>query len=388
MTAKRMLIMLILTGIVFGAVFGMKWFGNQMMVQYLENMPVPTETISAAEVTTLRWENRLEAIGTLTPVNGADLTAEVAGTVTAVYFESGQMITKGERLISLDARDERGELQRLQAQAQLAELNRKRREQLVKLEAISKSDYDGAVAEANAAKAAVDAQAARLALKELRAPFSGRLGIRRVNIGQYVSPGAAIVTLQSLDPIDVDFSLPEQHISRIEPGFSVNVTVESVPDLPFKGEVLAIEPRIDTATRNFGIRARLANPDGHLRAGQFARIVLTLPGEREVLAIPRTAVEYSSFGTSVYVVQAREAADADANAGAEEAADDQPTLEVVQRFVRIGDARGDYVVVLEGLETGDRVATSGLMKLRNQQPVIINNDLAPNVQLEPKTPQT
>jgi membrane fusion protein, multidrug efflux system len=382
MTTKRMLIMLILAGVVFGAVFGMKWFGNKMMVQYLENMPVPPATISATEVQSMRWDNRLEAIGSLVPVNGAELTTEVGGIVTALHFESGQHIAKGALLVSLDARDERGELQRLQAQAELAELNRKRREQLYKLEAISKSDYDAVVAEANAAKAAVEAQAGRLALKEIRAPFAGQLGIRRVNVGQYVSPGTALVSLQSLDPIDVDFTLPEQYTGRIEPGFKVGVRVESQPERSFDGEVLAVEPRIDAATRNFGVRARLPNPDGLLRAGQFGRVVLLLPGEREVLAIPRTAVEYSSYGTSVFVVRERKAADGQAPQ------QDQPALEVVQRFVRLGDSRGDYVAVVDGLELGAQIATSGLMKLRNQQPVIINNELAPNVQLEPKTPQT
>jgi membrane fusion protein, multidrug efflux system len=382
MTTKRMLIMLILAGVVFGAVFGMKWFGKLKMVEYLETRPVPPATVSAAEVRTMRWDNRLEAIGSLVPVNGAELTTEVGGIVTALHFESGQQIAKGALLVSLDARDERGELQRLQAQAELAELNRKRREQLYKLEVISKSDYDAAVAEANAARAAAEAQAGRLAQKEIRAPFAGQLGIRRVNVGQYVSPGTALVTLQSLDPIDVDFTLPEKYTGRIEPGFKVSVRVESQPERSFAGEVLAVEPRIDAATRNFGVRARLPNPDGLLRAGQFGRVVLLLPGEREVLAIPRTAVEYSSYGTSVFVVRERKAADGQASQQG------QPALEVVQRFVRLGDSRGDYVAVIDGLEAGAQIATSGLMKLRNEQPVIINNELAPDVRLEPNTPQT
>ncbi len=384
MTTKRMTIMLILAGVVFGAVFGMKWFGNKMMVQYLENMPTPAATISVAAVTPMRWDNRLEAIGTLVPVNGADLTTEVGGIVTALHFDSGQRVAKGTLLVSLDARDERGELQRLQAQAELAELNRKRREQLLKLEAISKSDYDAAVAEANAAKAAAEAQAGRLAQKEIRAPFAGLLGIRRVNVGQYVSPGTPLVTLQSLDPIDVDFSLPEQFTGAVQPGYKVQVMVEAHPERGFDGEVMAVEPRIDTATRNFGLRARLPNPDLLLRAGQFARVVLQLPGEREVLAVPRTAISYSSFGTSVFVVQPRDepAGDADAEAM------DGESLKVVQRFVRIGDARGDFVDVVEGLKAGDRVASAGLLKLRNQQPINITTETAPTAQIAPNTPQT
>jgi membrane fusion protein, multidrug efflux system len=197
-----------------------------------------------------------------------------------------------------------------------------------------------------------------------------------------VAPGTPLVTLQSLDPIDVDFTLPEQYAGQIEAGFRVSVRVESQSARSFEGEVLAVEPRIDAATRNFGVRARLPNADGSLRAGQFGRVVLQLPGERELLVIPRTAIEYSSYGTSVFVIRDRKPAEGAA------ASPDQPKLEVVQRFVRIGDSRGDYVAVIDGLEAGARIATSGLMKLRNQQPVIINNELAPNVQLEPNTPQT
>ncbi|MES0873979.1 efflux RND transporter periplasmic adaptor subunit [Sinimarinibacterium thermocellulolyticum] len=381
MTTKRMLIMLVLAGVVFGAVFGMKWFGNRMMVQYLENMPIPPATISASEVKRMRWDNRLDAIGTLVAVNGADLTTEVGGIVEAIHFESGDRVEKGALLVSLDSDEQRGELERLRAQAELAELNRKRRERLYELEVISKADYDAAVAEANAARAAAEAQAGRVAQKKIHAPFAGMLGIRRVNVGQYVAPGTPIVTLQSLNPIDIDFSLPEQYISRVQAGFKVDVRVDAHPDRRFEGEVLAVEPRVDPATRNFGLRARLPNADGLLRAGGFGRVELQLPGERELLAVPRTAIEYSSYGTSVFVLQPIEPAQAGADPSA-------PKDRVIQRFVRIGDSRGDFVEVLQGLQPGDRVATSGLMKLRNHTPVIVNNDLEPAAQLEPQPPQT
>ncbi len=390
MTTKRMLIMLVLAGLVFGAVFGAKWFGNKMMVDYLENMPIPPATISAAEAAVMKWDNRLEAIGTLVPVNGADLTTEVGGIVTAVHFESGQSVQKGAPLVSLDAQNERGELKRLEAQAQLTELNRKRREQLFKLEAISKSDYDAAVAEAAAAKAAVEAQAGRLALKEIRAPFSGHLGIRRVNVGQFVSAGTPIVTLQSLDPIDVDFNLPEQYTGSVDAGFRVRVGIDAHPDRVFEGEVLAVEPRVNASTRNFGVRARLPNPDGALRAGQFGRVTLNLPGERELIVVPRTAISYASYGNSVFVVQKQKPKEGAEAEKAPPGAEQGPTtdLEVVQRFVQIGDSRGDFVAIVSGLKVGEQVATSGLLKLRNQQPVIINNENAPDAQLNPTPPQT
>ncbi len=385
---KRMIIMLLGAGVVFGAVFGMKWFGNKMMVQYIENMPTPPVTISSAEVAEMRWDNRLEAIGTLVPVNGAELTAEANGIVTRISFESGEQAQKGQMLVELDSANERGELKRLQAQAELAELNRKRREQLFKREAISKSDYDAAVAEANAAKAAVEAQLGKIAQKEIRAPFAGTLGVRRVNVGQYLAAGSPIVTLQSLDPIDVDFSLPEQYVGTARPGLGVKVRVDAYPERTFEGRVLAVEPQVDEATRNFQLRARLTNPDGALVPGQFGRVMLMLPGERQLKVIPRTAINYNSYGTSVFVIRDREsAAPAEGEAPAAPA-EGEATLEVVQRFVKVGDARGDFVAVVSGLEIGEQVATSGLLKLRNKQPVIINNDVQPKAELDPTPPQS
>lgn len=376
---KRMILMLVGVVLVFGTVFGLKWFGNKMMVQYIENMPMPPATISTAKAAEMQWDNRLEAIGTLVAVNGADVTVEAGGIVTAIEFESGEKVEKGQLLLQLDAANDRGELKRLQAQAELSELNRKRRAQLYELEAISKSDLDAAVAEANAAKAAVEAQQGKLALKEIRAPFSGTLGVRRVNVGQYVGPGTAIVSLQALNPIDLDFSLPEQYVGSVAAGYDVTVKVDAYPDRIFAGQVLAVEPTVDNATRNFKLRARLPNPDAALKPGQFGRVVLSLPGERDVMVVPRTAINYNSYGSSVFVVQPRQQS--------EGAAEGEASLEVVQRFIKEGDARGDFVAIVTGLEAGDEVATSGLLKLRNQQPVIINNDVQPKAELDPQPEQ-
>jgi membrane fusion protein, multidrug efflux system len=376
---KRMIIMLLLAGLVFGAVFGMKWFGNQMMVQYIENMPIPPVTITTANGQDMTWDNETAAVGTLVPVQGADISTEVGGIVTAIHFESGDRVEKGARLVTLDSDTERGELLRLKAQAELAELNRERRKKLFDLEAISKADYDAAVAEADAAKAAVQSQSARLAQKDLRAPFGGQLGIRQVSVGQFINAGAPVVTLQSLDPVDVDFALPEQYLSQISAGLPVRVKVEAYPDDVFEGTVLAVEPRVDPATRNVRLRARLPNPDLKLRAGQYGDVMLRLPGSQQVLALPRTAINYSSYGSSVFVVKGdREAAQQEGG---------EP-LTVTQRFVRLGPARGDFVAIVDGLETTDEVATSGLLKLRNDQPVIINNDISMAPELAPTPPNT
>lgn len=381
---KRMIIVLLACVLVFGAVFGMKWFGNRMMNQYIDAMPIPPATVSSTKVATMSWPNELSAIGTLVPVNGADVTVEVGGIVTQIHFESGASVQKGDRLLTLDSAAEAGELRRLQAQAELAELNRTRREKLWKLETISKSDYDVAVSEANSAKAAFESQAATLRKKEIRAPFAGQLGIRRVNVGEYLQPGTAIVTLQSLDPIELDFELPEQYTAAVAPGYKVQVAVDSYPDRVFTGEVLAVEPRVNQATRNFGLRARLPNTELKLKPGQFARVHLALPGERKLLVVPRTAISYSSYGTSVFVVQKKPAAQPAADgvkpaSGAPSSSD----LQVTQRFVKLGEARGDYVAIIEGLKTGEEIATSGLLKLRNEQPVIINNSIQPELNLNP-----
>lgn len=382
---KRMIIMLLLAGLVFGGIFGMKWFGNKMMVQFVENMPAPRPSITAAAVEQMTWDNSLEAIGSFVAVNGADVTTEIGGLVTAIHFDSGAKVSKGQLLVTLEAASERAELKRLRALAELAALNRERREKLFKLEAISKSDYDGAVSEAAAAEAALASQAARLAQKEIRAPFSGTLGIRRINVGQFLTPGTPIVALQSLDPIEVDFSLPEQKMAEVQPGFDVEVTTDSFPGETFKGKVLAVEPRIEAATRNFSVRARLPNPTHKLRPGLFGSIKLSLPGEKVLAVIPRTAVNYSSYGTSVFVLQKMKTPLEAVNIPGMTpmAATD---TEVIQRFVKLGEARGDFIAVVEGLKIGDKVATSGLLKLRNAQPVVVDNTLAPKPELNPAVP--
>lgn len=384
---KRMIIMLLLAGAVLGAVFGMKWFGNKMMNEYVDAMPLPTVTITAAPVSRMEWDNQLESIGSFVPVNGTDVTTEAGGIVSAIHFESGQSVQAGALLISLDATTERAELKRLKSVADLADINRVRREKLYKLEALSKSDFDTAASELDGARAAVDAQAARLAQKEIRAPFSGELGIRQVNLGQYLNAGTPIVTLQSLDPINIDFALPEQYLGSVSPGLVVKARVEAYPDQDFSGAVLAVEPRVDAATRNFRLRARLSNPDRKLRAGQFARIHLALPGTREMLVVPRTSINYDSYGSSVFVVQ-KKAVSPDAppakkpmpGAPAEPVTD----LETIQRFVKLGEARGDFVTVVDGIKENEVVATSGLLKLRNQQPVVIDEKSLPKLSMDPK----
>ncbi|WP_027872719.1 efflux RND transporter periplasmic adaptor subunit [Spongiibacter marinus] len=371
---KRMVVMLAISGVVFGGVFGMKWFGNQMMNEFIDNMPTPPVTISSTTVTPQQWVARLNAVGSLVAVKGADLTAEVDGTITKISFESGQSVEAGTELLSLESVAERGELARLEAQAKLAEIEQRRREKLYKRGTISKSEYDTALAETNVAKAAVEAQRGRLNLKTLRAPFSGELGIRRVALGQYLRAGDKIVTLQSLDPIELDFSLPEKQLGKVNPGRSIEIVVDALGGRQFSGEIIAVEPKIDAQTRNFDVRARFANPEKVLKPGLFAKVTVNLGEPTQVLVLPKTAIQYSSYGDSVFVIRQQEGGDAEA-------------LDVIQRFVTLGEARGDFIEVISGVKEGDEVASTGLLKLRSGQPVTIDNTLRPKPSLTPAPPQ-
>ena len=378
--------MLVLSALVFGGVFGMKWFGNKAMNDYLNSMPPPAVTVASAKAEKMQWPNRLKAVGSLVAVNGADLTAEVDGVVTAIHFESGDTVKRGDLLLTLSAASEEGELKRLEAQAELSELNRTRKEQLYKGKSISKAELDTAEAETNVALAAIQAQKGRLAQKVVKARFDGKLGIKRVNVGQYLGVGAPIVTLQKLDPINVDFSLPEHYLSLLEPGLGVSVMVDAFPDQTFQGEILAIEPRVNPQTRNFDLRARLANPTQKLKPGLFASVEITLPGDNDVVVIPRSAVNYTSYGDSVFVVQQKmETKQVDGEPEMDSTAKESPDLEVIQRFVRLGEARGDFISVISGLKPGTEVASTGLLKLRNKQPVVIDNSNAPQPELEPQS---
>ncbi|WP_286836942.1 efflux RND transporter periplasmic adaptor subunit [Spongiibacter sp.] len=371
---KRMVVMLAISGVVFGGVFGMKWFGNQMMNDFIDNMPTPPVTISSTTVTPQQWAARLNAVGSLVAVKGADLTAEVDGTITKISFESGQSVEAGTELLSLESVAERGELARLEAQAKLAEIEQRRREKLYKRGTISKSEYDTALAETNVAKAAVEAQRGRLNLKTLRAPFAGELGIRRVALGQYLRAGDKIVTLQSLDPIELDFSLPEKQLGKVNPGRTIEIVVDALGGRQFSGEIIAVEPKIDAQTRNFDVRARFANPEKVLKPGLFAKVTVNLGEPTQVLVLPKTAIQYSSYGDSVFVIRQQEGGDAEA-------------LDVIQRFVTLGEARGDFIEVISGVKEGDEVASTGLLKLRSGQPVTIDNTLRPEPSLTPAPPQ-
>jgi len=278
-------------------------------------------------------------------------------------------------LVTLSAGTERADLARLQAQADLAKSEYARLERLYKLDAISKSELDRAQADLSAARAGADAQRAKLAQKQIRAPFSGQLGIRQVNVGQYLSAGTPIVSLQAINPVFVDFTLPEQNQAAVEKGQTVTVVVDSQPGRTFSGVISAIEPMMDSKTRNFKVRARFDNADEALRPGLFARASIGLAKTASVVTIPQTSVSYNPYGNSVYVIQSVKG----------KAADGKVTDELVvrRRFIKTGETRGDLVVVTDGLKAGEQVATSGLLKLQNDSKVKINNTVQPSASATP-----
>lgn len=369
MTIKRMLIMLIACLIVFGGVFGMKYMGGKAMNDYFDNMPPKPATITSTQAQSMSWAQSIPTVGTLVAVNGTDITNEVPGIVQQIHFTGGSSVSQGDLLVSLDSGTEKAELERLQAQAQIAQTNLRRVRDLYQRKALSQSEFDQKKAEAAAAKAAAQAQQARLDQKQIRAPFDGVLGIRRINVGEYLSPGTALVGLQQLDPMEMQFSLPENQLSLVATDMTIQLQVDAWPQQDFSGTISVIEPSVDPATRNFMLRARLPNPEHKLRAGMFAKVQVQRGSSLEVVAIPRTAVKYDSYGTSVFVIGPSE---------------DDPEQKVAKnRFIRIGQSRGDFVQVLEGLEAGDEVVAAGLLKLRNGLPVIIDNSVPVEPSLNP-----
>lgn len=384
--SKRMILMLVACAVVFGLVFGLKGFLNFGMNQFFDNMPMPPATITATEARSDEWVLALDAVGTVRAVNGVEVTTQVAGEVDKIHFNSGDEVRAGAALVSLDARTDSAQLKALEAAARLAEQEYERFQTLFKQGSISRSELDRRQSERDQAIATANAQRERVAQKTIRAPFSGKLGIRQVDLGQYLNPGNAVVTLQQLNPIYVNFSLPERDQSLLKPGLAVRATLSAMPDDVFTGEISAIEPGVDSTTRNFNVQATFRNDEQKLRPGMFARISIRLANSEQVVVVPRTAIQFAPYGNSVYVItEKEEAVEHGADIESESAEENkEPTLIVKRRFVKTGSERGDLVAVIDGLKAGERVATSGLLKLRNDANVIINNEIEPSAEADPR----
>lgn len=377
----RWILMLVGVVVVFGGVFFVKGFFAKQTNNFFDNMPQPAVAVSTYDAKTERWSSSGEAVGTFVAVNGTDVTTEAGGVVRSIEFDAGQPVAAGAVLVRLNTANEDATLKALQASAQLARVQAERWQKLSRDQLVSKDDAQQKLTAAATAQAQVEAQRALVAQKTIRAPFSGVLGIRKVNLGQYVAPGAAVVSLQQLDPIYLDFSLPEQEIGKMVVGTRIRASVDALPGQVFEGEVTAIEPQVDANTRNFKVQATLPNPDRAVRPGGFAKVGFDLGGARDVVVIPQTAVSFNPYGNAVFVVSKVKRKPGEKDMQGKPLTGDK--FVVTQRFVKTGATRGDLIAVTDGLKPGEQVVTSGLLKLRNDAEVTINNDVQPSADARP-----
>ncbi len=334
----------------------------------------PPETITSFEVQSKAWETLLTSVGTLEAVQGVMVTAELKGKVENIAFEPGAKVSAGDLLVQQDISSETAQLRASEAAVKLAKITLERTRKLLTGKTVSQSEYDNADAQYKQAAAQADNIRATIAKKTIRAPFAGRLGIRLINLGQTLNEGDAIVSLQSFDPIFVNFSLPQQQLAKVRPGLIVRMTTDALPGRTIEGKITAINPAVDAATRNIEIQATAENPEEQLRPGMFVSVNVVLPTLEKVLPIPATAVLYAPYGDSVFVVEEKK-----------NEKNNQPSMIVRQQFIRLGEKRGDFIAVASGLKEGETIASTGVFKLRNGQSVVVNNALAPEFKLMPKT---
>ncbi len=369
---KNLLLATLLLIIAVGTLAGVKVLQNKKLTAAGKSFTPPPETVSSAVAHEEKWQNTLEAIGSVTAAQGVNVTTELPGIVQEIAFESGALANQGDLLVRLDTSSEEAQLRSLEAQAGLAQIEVGRARKLRADKMVSESELDSAEATFKQTQANADAVRAIISKKTIRAAFSGRLGLRLINRGEYVDAGKAIVSLQALTPIYADFSLPQQDLAQIRTGQHVRLSLDTYSDRSFEGVLSAINPDLDPGTRSVRLRATFENSDQLLRPGMFVRAEVLLPTEQPVLVIPATAVLSSPYGESVYVIEP--------NAGTNTAGGG---LVARQQFIRTGRARGDLVAVETGLKPGERVASSGVFKLRNRMPVTENNSLVPKASPTP-----
>ncbi|TVZ37304.1 membrane fusion protein (multidrug efflux system) [Alteromonadaceae bacterium 2753L.S.0a.02] len=349
--------------------------GSQIMalMKMGENMQQPPTVISATRVEQQAWEQTLKTVGTLEAVQGVVVTADIPGRVTEILFKAGAEVAAGDVLVRQDISSEQAQLRAAEASVALAKANLERVEQLYKKKVSSKSEYDASDARYKEAVAQADNIRSVIAKKSVKAPFAGRLGIRLINVGRDLGTGDAIVSLQAVNPIYVNFSLPQRELPEISLGLEVRITTDAVSEKVFMGKLSAINPEIDPVTRSVRVQASLNNEDHALLPGMYANVDVVLPEAQTVLAVPATAVSYATFGDSVFVIEEQ----TDKETG--------ETSQVArQQFVRLGDSRGDYVAIQAGVEPGATVVSTGVFKLRNGAPVVINNEAQPDFKQDPQ----
>ena len=369
---RNILIVIVVIVVIVVGLAGVKALQIKAMIAAGASFTVPAETVSGTEVKRETWELTIPAVGSVDAVQGVELKAELAGTVRQIAFESGAIVQKGQLLVQLDTSSEEAQLSAAQAQADLARMNLDRARDLSRQGVISKADLDTNEAAFRQTTGGVDIVKATIGKKTIRAPFTGRAGIRSVNVGQYVDVAAPIVSLHSLDPVYVNFNVPQQRLSELKRGSTVRVTTDAAGEKAFTGKITAWNPEIDPATRNVKVQATVSNPTDELHPGMYARVQVILPETIDVLIVPASAVLHAPYGDSVFVISDVK----DDKSG-------QTVKQVQMTTVRLGDSRGDFVAITSGLTAGQQVVTAGVQKLRNGTPVKIDNSLAPTPQLAP-----
>jgi membrane fusion protein (multidrug efflux system) len=370
--AKKLILTVLGLLLVVGGLVSVKVLQFKAMFAASAHAAAPPESVSTSPVQETTLSPTLDTVGSVVAVQGVTLNAEITGTIRRIAFESGASAQAGAVLVELDTSVERAQLEAATASRDLAKINLDSGRSLVESGAMPKNQYVGLEAQAKQSEAEVARLGALIAKKTIRAPFAGKTGIRQVNLGQLVGAGDKIVTLQSLDPVYVDFSLPQQRLSQVTVGSKVNVATDVFPDKVFEGELSAINPEVDSATRSLRLRATLKNPEAQLRPGMFAKVQVGLPQQEKALLVPSTAVMFAPYGDSVFVVDNKDPK--------------KPTVQ--QKFVRLGSSQGDFVVVTDGLTPTDVVVTTGGFKLRNGAEIMVNNDLKPDPSLKPNPSDT
>lgn len=371
--AKRVILTIVGLIMVIGVIAGIKALQIRRMIDAGSEFVEPPETVTTAEVRSEDWESLLTAVGSLEAVHGVTVAAELPGKVVQITFDSGTRVKKGDLLVRQNTASEQAQLAGSEANVDLAKLKYNRIFDLYRQKAVSKSELDAARANLRQAVAETDNIRTVIAKKTIRAPFSGRLGIRQADLGQILSEGDGIVSLQALGPIFVNFLLPQRQISQITIGTSVRVTTDARLDTVIEGTITAINPEVDAATRNIRVQATMPNQDELLRPGMFVNVAVILSARKEVLTIPATAVLYAPYSDSAFVIENNKSE-----------AMGLPSKTLRQQFVRLGEKRGDFVVVLSGLQEDEIVVSSGVFKLRNGQAVVVDNTLLPEFKLDPK----
>lgn len=372
---KPLAVLLIATAVILGGIFAWHVFMGKMMAKYMSGAATAPQTVSTTVATATSWQGQTQAVGSVRAVRGADLASQASGIVDEIHFESGSEVPSGAVLLKLRPYDDPAKLAQLQAAAVLAEQTYKRDQEQFAAQAISQQTLDADVSTLKSARAQVAAQQALIDEKTIKAPFAGKLGIRQIDEGQYLTAGTTVVTLQALDPIFIDFYVPQKDLAQLKAGETVAATVDAYPGTRFSGTISSINSKVDAASRNVQVRASFRNADRRLVPGMYANVDIDNGAPTTQITLPQTAITYNPYGDTVFLVK-------------QSGVDDKgkPKATVQQTFVRLGATRGDQVAVLSGVAEGDVVVTAGQMKLRNGTPVVVNNSVTPTNDASPTPP--